>query len=209
MTHTRLPARPALLALVAGCLLLPLPAAAQADAAAREHPAGTTAAAGTDTAPDYHLAAGDKLRIEVYKDDQLSQSVQVRPDGKITLPLLGDLVASGRTPAELRDTIATDLKEYMTNPVVTVIVVEATIATAYVMGEVRQPGAVALQRPMTVLQALALAGGVTEFAHKGDIRILRNTPDGVRTIDFDYDDALKGAADARLFLQAGDTVVVP
>ena len=75
---------------------------------------------------EYRLGPGDKLRIEVYKDPQLSQSVQVRPDGKITLPLIGDIEASGRTPIELRDTIATSLKEYITNPTVTVIVVEAT-----------------------------------------------------------------------------------
>src|SRR5262245_53031058 len=72
---------------------------------------------------DYRLGAGDKLRIEVYKDQQLSQSVQIRPDGKITMPLIGDLEASGRTPLELRESIAGQLKEYMTNPVVTVIVV--------------------------------------------------------------------------------------
>src|SRR6266851_8616570 len=74
---------------------------------------------------EYRLGAGDKLRIEVYKDAQLSQSVQIRPDGKITLPLVGDVEATNRTPIELRDTITTSLKEYMTNPVVTVIVVEA------------------------------------------------------------------------------------
>src|SRR5262249_35944532 len=93
-------------------------------------------------AQDYHIGAGDKLRIEVYKDAQLSQSVQVRPDGKITLPLIGDLIATDQTTIELRDIITRQLKEYMTNPSVTVIVVEATAATAYVMGEVNHPGAV-------------------------------------------------------------------
>src|SRR5215831_9640042 len=85
---------------------------------------------------DYRLGAGDKLRIEVYKDTQLSQSVQVRPDGKITMPLIGDLDATGQTPTELRDTITGKLKEYVNKPSVTVIVVEATAATAFVMGEV-------------------------------------------------------------------------
>src|SRR5205085_453135 len=91
---------------------------------------------------EYRLSSGDKLRIEVYKDAQMSQSVQIRPDGKITLPLVGDLEATGRTPIELRDTITRQLKEYMTNPVVTVIVVEASAPIAYVMGEVNHPGAV-------------------------------------------------------------------
>src|SRR5687767_9641831 len=94
-----------------------------------------------DNAPlaaEYRLGAGDKLRIEVYKDPQLSQSLQIRPDGKITLPLVGDLDATGHTPMALRDLIATRLKEYMTNPVVTVIVVEASAATAYVIGAVNR-----------------------------------------------------------------------
>src|SRR5207237_3216759 len=82
---------------------------------------------------DYRLGPGDKLRIEVYKDAQLSQSVQVRPDGKITLPLVGDIEATGKTPLELRDAVTKALKEYMTNPVATVIVVEASAAIAYVI----------------------------------------------------------------------------
>src|SRR4249920_2689166 len=84
------------------------------------------------SAEEFRMSPGDKLRIEVYKDPQLSQSVQVRPDGKVTLPLIGDIEANGRTPIELRDAIARSLKEYVTNPTVTVIVVEATTATAYV-----------------------------------------------------------------------------
>src|SRR4029078_5372477 len=112
----------------------------------------------------YRLGAGDKLRIEVYKDSQVSQSVQIRPDGKITLPLVGDIEATGRTPLGLRDAVTERLKEYMTNPVVTVIVVEATAAMAYVMGEVNHPGSVNMQGgPLTVLQALALAGGLKDF----------------------------------------------
>jgi len=157
---------------------------------------------------EYRLGAGDKLRIEVYKDAQLSQSVQIRPDGKITLPLVGDIEAINRTPIELRDTIATSLKEYMTNPVVTVIVVEATAATAYVMGEVNHPGSVNLQGPLTVIQALALAGGLKDFADAKNIKILRKTPAGVQTIAFNYKDAVKSSR-APIYLRPGDTVVVP
>jgi polysaccharide biosynthesis/export protein len=157
---------------------------------------------------DYRLGPGDKLRIEVYKDTQLSQNVQVRPDGKITLPLVGDLVAVDRTPIELRDTIAQQLKEYMTNPSVTVIVVEAAAATAYVMGEVNHPGAVTLQGgPLTVVQALAIAGGLKDFADTKNIRILRRTAGGVQTIPFNYKEAIRGAAP--VYLRPGDTVVVP
>src|SRR5689334_16991494 len=99
------------------------------------------------TPEQYRVTPGDKLRIEVYKDTQLSQSVQVRPDGKITLPLIGDIEAIGKTPIELREGISSALKEFITNPTVTVIVVEATTATAYVIGEVNHPGSVSLQAP--------------------------------------------------------------
>jgi polysaccharide export outer membrane protein len=157
---------------------------------------------------DYRVAAGDKLRIEVYQESQLSQSVQVRPDGKITLPLVGDIDAIGRTPLELRSDIANRLMEFLTEPVVTVIVVEATPATAYVVGEVNRPGAVILDTDgLTVLQALALAGGLKDFADQKNIRILRKSFAGVQAIGFNYKDAIRGAP--AIYLQAGDTVVVP
>ena len=178
-------------------------------------PGGTSAqslSASTNRAPvtaEYRLVPGDKVRIEVYKDAQLSQSVQIRPDGKITMPLIGDVTAVDQTPTELRQAITQSLKEYMTNPSVTVIVVETVVPTAYVMGEVRAPGSVPLQREMTVLQALALSGGLTEFAKSGDIRVLRKTNTGIETIPFRYKDALKGDAKALVYLRPGDTVVVP
>lgn len=162
-------------------------------------------------ASDYRLTPGDKLRVEVYKDSQLSQSLQIRPDGKVTLPLLGDIVATDLTPIQLRDRIATGLKEYVTNPVVTVIVVEASPVMVYVMGEVMQPGSIPMRGQMTVLQALAMAGGFREFANTKNIRILRK-PTGllqtVETLHFNYNDAVKGNA-APMFLAPGDMVVVP
>jgi polysaccharide biosynthesis/export protein len=196
-------------------LALAAPAAAQV-AATRSGPAAPSTDGDKKARPqapspadDYRLGAGDKLRIEVYKDPQLSQSVQVRPDGKITLPLIGDMDATGRSPIELRDGITRALKEYMTNPVVTVIVVEATAATAYVMGEVAHPGSIKLDGPVTVLQALALAGGLKDFADAKNIRILRkNGAAGTQTIAFNYKDAAKGLG-APVYLRPGDTVVVP
>jgi polysaccharide biosynthesis/export protein len=176
--------------------------------AADKDPDKKVGAAPPAVTEDYRLGAGDKLRIEVYKDAQLSQSVQVRPDGKVTLPLVGDMEAAGLTPIELRDHIATSLKEYVTNPTVTVIVVEATASTAYVMGEVNHPGAVNLQAPLTILQALALAGGLKDFADAKNIRVLRPGPDGVQTISFNYKDALKSTR-APIYLRPADTVVVP
>jgi polysaccharide export outer membrane protein len=164
----------------------------------------------TDTSTDYRLVAGDKLRIEVYKDAQLSQSLQVRPDGKITLPLVGDVPAAGRTSVELRDAIGTALKDYITNPVVTVIVVEATPQVVYVTGEVNKPGALTLVNGhMSVLQALAMAGGLTDFANKKDIRILRRSASGMQTLRFNYKDALDDENRREpLRLEPGDTVIV-
>jgi polysaccharide export outer membrane protein len=156
---------------------------------------------------EYVLTVGDKLRIEVYKDTQLSQALQIRPDGKITLPLVGDIVAAGLTPAALDEALTKSLKEYITNPVVTVIVVEATPPTVYVMGEVNTPGPVVLRPGMTPLEALALAGGFKDFAKRTEIRILRRGAPG-EPIRFNYKDAVKGE-ERPVPLKPGDTIVVP
>jgi polysaccharide export outer membrane protein len=170
--------------------------------------ASPQAAAAAALPADYKLTVGDKLRVEVYKDPQLSQSLQVRPDGKVTLPLIGDMSAAGLTSIELRDRIAAALKEYVTNPVVTVIVVETVPPVVYVMGEVADAGAVPLNGPMSVLQALAMAGGFRDFANTKDIRVLRRSPRGVQTIAFNYKAAVNGDGDP-VMLQPGDTVIVP
>jgi polysaccharide export outer membrane protein len=158
---------------------------------------------------EYRLGPGDKLRIEVYKDPQLSQSVQIRPDGKITLPLVGDVEATGLTPIELRDLIAKSLKEFMNNPTVTVIVVEAVASQVVVMGEVSHPGSVQLHGPTNVLQAIAMAGGFKEFANTKDVRVLRQNGNGsLQTLRFNYRDVLNGDAKP-FYLRSGDTVIVP
>jgi polysaccharide export outer membrane protein len=190
------------------------PAAPTTTAARPAGPPPTTAPAAESTRrggsvpADYRLVSGDKLRIEVYKDPQLSQSLQIRPDGKITLPLVGDVAASGKTSLELRDTIATSLKEYITNPVVTVIVVETVPQQIHVMGEVNAAGPQPLTGPLSILQALAAAGGFRDFANTKDIKILRKTASGTTTIRFNYKDAIKSSA-PQLMLQAGDLVIVP
>ena len=157
---------------------------------------------------DYRLVQGDKLRVEVYKDTQLSQSLQIRPDGKITLPLLGDIAAAGKTPTELRDTLTNALREYISNPVVTVIVVETTPAMVFVMGEVNKPGPQPMNGSVSILQVLAMAGGFKDFAHTKDIRILRKSSTGLRTLSFNYNEAIRGSG-APLLLEPGDTIIVP
>ena len=187
----------------------PAPAAPVTPPATTTAPAPTTAPATTTTArtaattADYRLVPGDKLRIEVYKDPQLSQSVQIRPDGKITLPLANDVVAAGRTSTELRDSIISSLKTYMSNPTVTVIVVETVPPLIYVMGEVNAAGPQPLVGKMDVLQALATAKGFKDFADTKNILIKR----GTQVLTFNYNDAVKGKA-AAVFLQPGDTIVV-
>ena len=169
-------------------------------------PAATTTRTAA-TSADYRLVPGDKLRIEVYKDPQLSQSVQIRPDGKITLPLVGDIEATARTPLELRDEITKSLREYMTNPVVTVIVQEAVSAVVFVTGEVAKSGPVQIHGPLNIVQALAMAGGFNEWANKKDIRILRQGPTGLQTLHFNYQDAIDGET-RPIYLKAGDTIIV-
>jgi len=171
--------------------------------------APAASSAGAPATADYRLGAGDKLRIEVYKDTQLSQSLQIRPDGKITLPLVGDVAAAGRTSLELRDSIVTTLREYIKEPVVTVIVVETAPQVVYVTGEVTKPGPVTLNGPLTILQALAMAGGFTDFANRKEILILRTGASGQKTLTFNYKDALDpDTKRAPLVLQPGDTVIV-
>jgi len=170
----------------------------------------TTPPAPTSTSNDYRLTTGDKLRIEVYKDDHLSQSLQIRPDGKITLPLVGDLPAAGRTPIELRDAISSALKDYIANPVVTVIVVETTPQVVYVTGEVNKAGALPLVNGhLSVVQAIAMAGGFTDFAKRRDVLVMRKTPKGMETLHFNYKEALDGESRREpLQLVPGDTVIV-
>lgn len=185
------------------------PAFAQEPPRAAEPPdrTGNGGVRGADTSRDYRLVAGDELRIEVYREPQLSQSLQVRPDGKITLPLVGDVMAAGQTPAALRDELTTAFREYINNPVVTVIVVKAQPETISVMGEVNDPGVQPLKYPMTVIDALATAGGFKDFANKKNIVIRRTTPSGVRTITFNYNDAIKSSA-RPLYLEPGDVIIV-
>jgi polysaccharide export outer membrane protein len=180
-------------------------AAQQGGGAAAARPA---VASGVNVPPDYRLIVGDKLRIEVYKDPQLSQSLQIRPDGKITLPLIGDVMASGQTPLALRDSIATSLKEYVTNPVVTVIVVEAQPQTFSVIGEVNHPGVHPYKGMITMLDALAMAGGFKDFANTKNIIIQRSTKAGLQRIPFNYKDAVKRDSKS-VFVEAGDIIIVP
>jgi polysaccharide export outer membrane protein len=196
MSHTSL-----ITPLVAAALAAALAAPATAD----DPPVRT--APGSPVADEYRLGAGDKLRIEVWKDAQLSQSLQIRPDGKITLPLVGDLDAINRTPVELDEQITKSLQDYMTNPVVTVIVVEALSSQVFVTGQVAKSGPIQIYGPTTIVQAIAMAGGMTDWANRRDVRVLRPGPTGTQTLRVNYQEAINGEGKP-VYLRAGDTVVV-
>lgn len=165
-----------------------------------------TAAAATDAG--YKIGPQDVLRIDVWKEAEISRSVPVRPDGKISLPLLNDVQAAGYTPMELANVITEGLKKYITNPQVTVSVSEINSRRVYVTGEVTKPGAYPLLPNMTALQLLTSAGGFTQFARIKGIYILRMESGKQTKHPFPYKDVVNGKSDDAT-LKVGDTLVVP
>ena len=158
---------------------------------------------------DYKIGADDMLHVSVWKEPDLTESLPVRPDGKISLPLLNDVTAAGLTPSQLADSISTKLKKYLSDPRVTVIVTAMNSQRIYVLGEVTHTGAMPLQPNMTVLQALASAG-FTQFANTKGIYLLRTESGKQQKIPVNYRALLKGASvDQNLVLKPGDTIVVP
>ena len=171
----------------------------------------TTVPLGKPSKDDYIIGPEDVLAINVWKEPDISRSVPVRPDGKISLPLVGDLPASGLTTDKLRDNIAAKLKEYISNPEVIVIVQEVKSRTFNIVGKVGKPGSYDLAKPMTVLDAIAVAGGFLDFAKSGKIYVLRREADGSRKmLPFNYKLVIKGRElDQNVELRPGDTIVVP
>lgn len=185
------------------------------DASAGQKPAPTAAPApaepkaATDD-PGYIIGPEDILAINVWKETELTKTVPVRPDGKISLPLLNDVQAAGLTPQQLGASIREGLKKFISDPEVTVIVNAVNSRRIYVMGEVSHPGVLPLAPGMTVLQALASAGSFTQFANIKGIYLLR-TEDGKQVKHpFNYKAVVKGQnAEQNLVLRSGDTIVVP
>jgi polysaccharide export outer membrane protein len=169
----------------------------------------TTAAKAHDDR--FVIGNDDVLAINVWKEPDVSRTIPVRSDGKISLPLAGEVQAAGRTPANLETDIADRLKNYISEPEVTVIVQEIKSQKFNVMGMVARPGSYALLNSPTVLDAIALAGGFRDFAKQKSIYVLRQNPDGTQTrLPFNYKEAIKGIKpEQNVKLQARDTVVVP
>jgi polysaccharide biosynthesis/export protein len=180
----------------------------QSNDAGRSGQAASVNAAATD--PDYKIGPQDMLRVDVWKEPDISRIVPVRPDGKITLPLVNDVQAAGLTTTELAGKIAEGLKKFITSPQVTVGVTEINSRKIFVSGEVAHPGAFPLLPNMTVLQALSSAGGFTQFAREKKIYILRMEDGKQVKHAFNYKEAVSGKnVEQNIILQGGDIIVVP
>jgi polysaccharide biosynthesis/export protein len=177
-------------------------------AAAQSSSTATTKAVTDD--PNYIIGAQDVLDINVWKEIDLTRLVPVRPDGKISLPLLNDVMAAGLTPTQLATQITEGLKKYVTNPQVTVIVTQINSQRVYILGEVNRAGAYPLLPGMTMLQALSSAGGFTQFAKEKSIYLLRQVDGKQQKYPFNYKDVVAGRkSEQNTLLKAGDTIVVP
>jgi polysaccharide export outer membrane protein len=193
-------------ALVAGAGLVSTAGAQQASTRS----AVVVPAAPITLASDYLIGPEDMLLISVWKNESLSRTLPVRPDGKISMPLLHDIQASGLTPMQLRDKIAAALAEFMPNPEVSVSVLEVRSYRVSVLGEVQKPGVLQLRAPTTVLEAIALAGGFRDFASPSKIVIFRKDDGGqTQRLRFNYNRAVGNAGEENVPLRSGDVVVVP
>lgn len=158
----------------------------------------------------YRLSPMDELDIYVWKEDDLQRNVVVRPDGAISFPLVGELKAEGKTVLQLQDEITEGLRKYIPGAVVTVSIAKVHGYRVYVVGKVVNPGQYTLGNYVNVIQAITVADGVTPYADKAKIKIIRKNANGEQVFSFNYDDILKGKnLDQNILLKSGDTVLVP
>ncbi len=201
-----------------------LPNTALASAAAETAPAVVTTAPTTvapavreSAAPvvqdprtaEYLIGAEDLLDIQVWKNPELSRLVPVRPDGKVSLPLVNDIQAAGLTPSELRQKVTEKLQDYVPNPEVAVMVREVHSVKVAVVGAVKLPGRYEIKTPATVLEMLAMAQGLTEFADKNHITVMRQNGTSTQRIPFNYRKVAEGSDQDNFFVKPGDIIVVP
>ena len=173
-------------------------------------PAGATVSTGAPTPTDYVIGPDDVLGIVFWRDADMTGDVTVRPDGLITLPLLSDIKAAGLRPEELRDQIQKAATKFIADPNVTVVVRQINSRNVFITGEVVRPGPYPVSGQMTVLQLIAVAGGLSEYADRKHITITRNSGGKAETLRFNYQDVAKGKNLAQnVVLRPGDTVVVP
>lgn len=167
-------------------------------------------AAEADTQTDFIIGPEDVLGVVFWREPDISGDVTVRPDGRITLPVIGELPAAGLRPGELQTRITAAAGKYLTAPNVAVVVRAINSRRVFVTGRVLTPGGHPLKGPLTVMQAIALAGGLTEYAKAKGITVLRSTPQGTQRFKFNYRDVANGKdLEQNILLMPGDTVVVP
>jgi polysaccharide export outer membrane protein len=198
--------------LIVVAMVLPVGAQQTASKAQPSDPpaAGAIAKNAATADPNFVIGSQDVLDVSVWKEPEFSRTVPVRPDGKISLPLLGDVQAAGLTPSQLATAITTGLNKFVTSPQVTVIVMQIFSQRFYLLGEVSRPGAYALIPGMTILQALSNAGGFSPYANSKKIYLLREENGKQQKLPFNYKDVLAGKGnDQNLVLKTGDTIVVP
>lgn len=172
---------------------------------------GTLPSGANTLRKEFVIGTGDVLAINVWKEAEVSRVVPVRSDGRISLPLVGEIQAGGRTAKQLETEITTKLMDYISEPEVTVIVQEIKSQKFNVLGMVMKPGSYLLTDPTTVLDAIAMAGGFRDFAKSKDVYVLRRAADGSQTrLLFNYKDVVKGLGSTQnVALQSNDTIVVP
>lgn len=159
----------------------------------------------------YRINKGDKLKVDVWQEENLHAEVTVAPDGTFSFPMVGGVAAAGKTIAELQTWLRDKLEEFIPGPEVIVSLLTAEGNSIYVIGEVSKPGAYVMFKDMNVMQALSVAGGLTPYASKNDVQILRKSADGgSSSIPFAYGDVEDGERlDTNIQLESGDTVIVP
>ena len=171
---------------------------------------GTPALAQGNESGGYAINPGDVLNVSVWREEDLQLVVLVRPDGGISMPLAGEISAAGKTVGQLQREIAKRLQKYIPDPFVSVAIQETRGNVVYVIGKVDRPGELVMGRDVDVMQALSMAGGMTTFAAKDDILVLRRQGERQIAIPFDYSRVEKGEnLDQNIILQSGDVVVVP
>jgi polysaccharide export outer membrane protein len=160
---------------------------------------------------NYVIGNDDQLEINVWKEPELTQSIPVRSDGKISLPLIGEVLVTGRTPLQVKEEIASRLRQYLTAPDVTVMVLQMNSQKFNILGRVIKPGSFPLLATTTVLDAIAEAGGFQDFAKQKSIYILRRNSQGVETrLTFNYKDVIQGKhPEQNIRVKPNDTIVVP
>ncbi len=167
-------------------------------------------AEGQIVAADYTLHAGDKVEVSVWKEPDLQKTLVISPDGKLSLPLAGEFMAAGKTVGQIRTEMELKLKAVITEPVVTVSILEVSGNVAYVIGQVNKPGALVMNPRINVLQALSLTGGGTAFAKLDDIIVVRGAGVGQHVFPFRYGQVSQGKhLEQNLILESGDVVIVP